>query len=442
MKTLKKFYEFSKIITSNNSRIFKINTLSQNTDSDIKKYLYFLYNPYITTGISTRKLERDVCISQEDEDNSIIKNLPNSVLALLDYLTTNNTGRDDDLKIIKLFKFIHIYSKAEDFVDNDSTELSEFLDKLICKNIQLGIDSKTINKVYSGLIPTFDVMLANNYFDKPDYVEGKEFSLTTKIDGGRIIAIKENNIVKFYTRSGQLYEGLVDLEAEMLKEMPSDIVLDGEITLLHPENLTSKEQYKETMKITRKIGEKHGVKMLVFDYMTKDEFYSQCSIQTYVERRERLNDEIFNHKNFTYFEKLPILYSGNDVSQINYYLNEQIKNGQEGIMININDAPYDFKRTNNLLKVKKMKDIDLEIIGFEEGTNRNTGRLGALLVEYKGYVIKVGSGFTDELRNNIWQHKDDFLGITATIQYFEETQNADGGISLRFPIFIDFRYDK
>ena len=89
-----------------------------------------------------------------------------------------------------------------------------------------------------------------------------------------------------------------------------------------------------------------------------------------------------------------------------------------------------------------MNDLDLKCIGFEEGTNRHAGRLGALLVDYKGYTVKVGIGFSDELREEIWNNKDSWLGRTIVVQYFEETQNQQGGISLRFPVYIDYRTDK
>ena len=87
--------------------------------------------------------------------------------------------------------------------------------------------------------------------------------------------------------------------------------------------------------------------------------------------------------------------------------------------------------------------MDLEIVGFEEGEGRLAGKLGAVLVRYKnGNVVKVGSGFSDELREMIWDHQDETLGKIIEVQYFEETKNADGGESLRFPIFKDFRSDK
>ena len=196
------------------------------------------------------------------------------------------------------------------------------------------------------------------------------------------------------------------------------------------------------MKISRKDGSKHGLKMLVFDFLPLEDFKAQHSIIPYSERRARLNSLFTLNPNLTYFNLLPILYTGTDTNKIMEFLNKNIAAGEEGIMLNDINAPYQFKRSNALLKVKKMNDLDLEVIGFEEGTNRHAGRLGALIVDYKGNKVKVGSGFSDELRDEIWQHKDEYLGTIVEVSYFEETSNQDGGISLRFPVFKDFRPDK
>ena len=196
------------------------------------------------------------------------------------------------------------------------------------------------------------------------------------------------------------------------------------------------------MKITRKDGPKQGIKMLVFDAMYADEFKAQYCPRTWEERRTSLQ-RLFDRVQPTYFELLPVLYEGQDTSMITKLLDEAIANQEEGIMINIALAPYDFKRTNNLLKVKKMNTLDLEVVGYEEGSGRLAGTLGTLHVRYKnGNIVKVGSGFSDELRALIWAEPSDFVGRIAEISYFEESSNASGGVSLRFPIFKDFRYDK
>jgi DNA ligase-1 len=357
------------------------------------------------------------------------------VFELFDYLTTHNTGTLEDIAACQEMMFCA--------AELDGT-LECLLSDLICKDLSIGCDAKTINSVIPGLIPTFNVMLAEKYFDKPERVEGREFALTTKIDGGRIIALKENGSVSFYTRAGQRYEGLVDLEQEMSTKMPDNLCLDGEITLLVDKGIPSKEAYKQAMKITRKDGEKHGVKMLVFDFMPAEQFRNQYCPSDWSARRTTV-EAIFGcaKQPLKYFELLPVLYCGTDTSMITKFLDEAIADDQEGVMINICDAKYEFKRTTNLLKVKKMQTMDLQIVDFEEGSGKYANTLGAILVRYKnGNVVKVGSGFTDWLRSEIWNNRGKYLDVICEIQYFEETTNQDGGESLRFPIFKDFRYDK
>ena len=418
MKDLETFIQFVDEITASNSRKYKQEILEKyKTDKDVLYFLFFLHNPYVTTGISTKKLAKPI---------SPLATAKTTALQMLEHLSQNNTGRDETLAEIKFFE--------QSLTDREK----EIFEKVICKNLPLGIDTLTINKIVGDLIPTFNIMLANKYFDKPEIVEGKEFTITTKIDGGRIVTLKKDGKVRFYTRAGQEYEGLVDIQAE-LEALPVDnFMLDGEITLLDANGLNSKEQYKQTMMITRRDGEKHGVKILAFDYMPVDSFETQyCSIPYW--RRRKVLEREFSGLNFV--AVLPALYSGSDTSMIMKLLNEQTAKGEEGVMININTDVYDFKRTNSLLKVKKMQDVDLEVVGVEEGTNKNAGRLGAFIVDYKGNKVKVGSGISQEIREEVWKHPEDYIGLTISVQYFEETKNQAGGVSLRFPVFLDFRYD-
>ena len=426
MRTLQHFNEFVKEITSSNSKKFKQEVLQKYKDDEvIQKYLKIAFDPFVVYGISSKKLAKDVRVGD-------VWCAP-TAFDLFEYLDKHNTGRDVDIAICQL---------AVTFVAGDSNETVDLLEKLICKDLSIGVDAKSINAVMPGLIPTFNVQLANRYFDVKDTVEGKYFAITEKIDGGRIIAIKDNGLVSFYTRAGQKYEGLIDLEKEMLETYPDGTVIDGEITILNNKGVKSKDAYKAAMKVCRKDGPKTGLKMICFDAMHIDEWKAQKSEHDYIERRMLLDGLSSAHPH-TYFEVLPILYKGTDTSKITELLDEMVAQGSEGIMVNLCDAKYEFKRTNALLKCKKFSDADLEIIGFEEGTGRLTGTLGAILVRYKkGNVVKVGSGFTDEMRAEIWADTSKYLGRICTVKYFEETTNKDGGISLRFPTFVSIRTDK
>ena len=430
METLKHFRDFVKEMNVYNSRKYKQEMLkTYKNDEVIKKYLQIAFDPYTVYGISGGKLLKHVHVGD-------VWCAP-TVFDLFDYLKEHNTGKDYDIAVCQL---------AIDWFAGDDKELANLLMQLIFKDLSIGVEAKSINSVMPGLIPQFACQLAQKYFDKPEKLEGKTFALTTKIDGGRIIAIRETDGVSFYTRAGQRYEGLVDLEREMLETFPEGTVLDGEITILENEGIPSKEAYKRAMKITRSDGEKHGLKMLVFDAMYIDEWKDQKCTHDWVERRALLEGLYFyspNKQEHKYFELLPVLYRGSDTSKVLEFLDEAIANQEEGVMINICDAPYEFGRTWSLMKVKKMNTLDLEVVDYEEGSGRLAGTLGAIHVRYKnGNIVKVGSGFSDELRRQIWTHEVMIVGKIVEIQYFEETTNADGGISLRFPVFKDFRPDK
>ena len=226
MITLEHFNQFVKDMNLSNSRLHKQKVLSKyNCDWIVRKYLQIAFDPYKVYGISTKKLNKEITKSP----NPVI--VLAKIFDLFDYLEKHNTGTTDD--IVKCQRYI-------EHVEKNAPECVDLLKSLICKDLSIGVDARTINKVIPELIPTFDVQLANKYADKSQYVEGKTFALTTKIDGGRIIALKENGQVSFYTRAGQKYEGLVDLESEMMVFMPDNTCLDGEITLLNRGNLSSK----------------------------------------------------------------------------------------------------------------------------------------------------------------------------------------------------------
>lgn len=115
-----------------------------------------------------------------------------------------------------------------------------------------------------------------------------------------------------------------------------------------------------------------------------------------------------------------------------------MKEGYEGTMVRA-DKPYQFKRTDFLSKIKEMHTMDCEVIGVEEGRNSLRGKMGHIVVKQEnGKECGVGSGFTQEKRQHVWDHEDLYVGRIAEIKYQELT---DAGI-MRFPTFVRWRDDK
>jgi len=178
---------------------------------------------------------------------------------------------------------------------------------------------------------------------------------------------------------------------------------------------------------------------MIFDTLRYEDFIEQTCDTEYWKRRKLL-ERIFDNVKLDHVCLLPVLYQGVDKSMIMKYLNKARDKHKEGIMINLDDKPYEFKRTNNLLKVKVMQDADLKIIDVYEGTGKNANNLGGIIVEFiyngKRYQCECGSGFSDKERVDFWDNPDKIIGKIATIQFFEISKNDDGGFGLRFPVWI------
>jgi len=120
-----------------------------------------------------------------------------------------------------------------------------------------------------------------------------------------------------------------------------------------------------------------------------------------------------------------------------------VDGGYEGVMIKDVDAPYECKRSHAWLKAKPFIEETLEVLDVEEGTGRNEGRLGALVLrgEVDGRVVQVncGSGFSDADRDSFWNHRSSLVGQLVEVRADAITQNQDGTYSLRFPRFKTFR---
>ena len=259
--------------------------------------------------------------------------------------------------------------------------------------------------------------------------------------GIRAVAKVRDENVEIFSRQGKLIEGLKNIEGELLR-LPNGFY-DGEL-LLDKENIPSKDLYRETVQVVNSKSEyKSNVVFNIFDYIPLNDFVTGHSEINCLDRKRFVYEELRKIEP-DWLKPVEILYHGKcDKRIVQQELDKQIALEHEGVMVNLANAPYEGKRTKNILKVKAMQDCDLKIIGFEEGTGKNKETLGAVIVDYKGFKVKVGSGFTDEDRKYFWENKDKLLGRVITVQYFEETTNKkDNSLSLRFPVFIELREEE
>ena len=399
----------------------KLQILKDNKDNELlQKVLYYTYNPFKKYGMSEKTIKPIDKVSNFGID----------IFSLLDILSESNIN--DDLRITTN-SFLYC-------IQNNNEQ--ELYICMLLKDLKIGLNAKSINKIWKNLIPQFNVQLAESYFkQKENYLNGREFILTTKLDGNRLVILKRNGKIEFYTRQGKLMEGLIELEEEA-KLLEDNMVYDGELIAENPDNLPSDELFRVTMKKARKKGIKTGLIFNCFDMLPIEDFEQGICKIPFKKRKERLKS-LLDESKLKHIIEVPILYQGTDESKILEWITWARDNDLEGVMINLSDAPYECKRSKGILKGKVMMSCDLKIVGFEEGEGNFKGTLGRINVEYKNNIVGVGSGFDLSTRDEIWNNQDKYLNKIAEIQYFEESTNQkDGKLSLRFPVFLRMRWDK
>lgn len=408
----------------------------------LKQYLQFVFDPFIRTGIAVAKLNK------LEKQASQTAHVPVSLDEIIKHYTIHQTGSESD--VMFAWHFINSF---------DTQEERAMAAALVCKDLKIGVTASTLNKVYGAdFIPQFDIMLGEKYNECKDKVK-PPYIATEKFDGIRRLIIKENGKVTLRSRTGIIDEGLVEIEEEA-KYLPDNCVYDGE--------LLAKGDFKDcialrqaTNSIANSSGIRKGVSFNVFDMLPLDEFKRGISEGTAMQRKILLGslfkDETIGHiidkykaciemygidYTFQSIKSVPILGVVTNDASLARIVEPIWKRGGEGVMLNTMHGKYELKRSKELLKVKKVESMDLPIIGFEEGTGKYTGMLGALVIDYKGVPVGVGSGLDDGLRKAIWDNQDAYLGRIIEIDTFGESTNKDGGVSLNCPIFKGIRYDK
>lgn len=394
-----------------------------------KDVLEFLTNPFKVSGISTKKIEKDVPLNDQYDD----------LKELIDYIVENNTGKDNDLSIVKAFV----------------TKTDPIFADIFAKNLKLGVSAKSVNQAFDeNLVPTFDVQLAYPY-DKvinkttgtkmiDRYNDDDLFVVTQKLDGFRAITVI-NNGIKTYSRKGQEITGLDELHTSILDFVEHNqlknerFILDGELLLRNDDGLSSDDLFRATSKVLKKDQKKENIEYNIFDILGYNEFmFDGQSKNDYLKRRETLNS-LDSVTNINIVKDLATITK----DEIPTWSNIATENGWEGVMLNYINGKYEAKRTPNLLKVKKMHTADLEVVGFKQAIDgRFKGGLQSIIVQFEDNQVDVGSGLTDELREEIWANQEKYLGQIVEVQYFEISENQNGKQSLRFPVFKDFRFDK
>ena len=306
-------------------------------------------------------------------------------------------------------------------------ENEQWMRKTLKKHLAVGVSTKSVNKVFPDLIPTFEIALAQKFEEKR--IVGKRVCVEPKLDGIRCFAIVKNGTATLYARSGKQ---IINFDDTIGKELCSlgDGCYDGEI------------MGEDFISLMRQAYRKENINTLdtyfaIFDYLTLAEWENRKSVTRCEDRYASLM-HILPPRGTKYLRAVNRFYCKPTYENIKELHDQFVKEGFEGAMVKDLDAPYKFGRGPEVMKLKDFHDVDLKIDKLLEGTGRHSGKLGSVVVSYQGVEVQVGSGFSDELRETIWSSPEEFVGRMIEVRYQEVT--PDG--SLRFPTFVCFRNDR
>jgi len=371
-------------------------------------------------------------------------------------VTSKNVKKRSDLKdatafedIIELLTALNnrditghaAISAVNAFIEHNS-EFEDLIYLIIDKNLKTRTDTSLINKVWPGLIPTFDVQLAIDYEKqkhKVDYVKD-EWRSSRKLDGVRcIVKCNDRGIPSFFSREGREFTTLNNIKEDIMHlplALRKNKVFDGEICIVD-EN--GNENYKSIMNVIKKKNFTiPNPRLILFDYLKMDEFLTKKGKIIFSKRYEALKLLPFNPRFIVVTDQILI----KDEDHFQELRDEATDNGWEGLIIR-KDVVYKGKRSNDMLKVKKFHDAEYTVVGIETGLfriidkvtklEREEDMLTRVNILHKGNVVGVGSGFSISERQRYFLHPEEIIGKEITVRYFETTKDKNGKESLRFP---------
>ena len=319
---------------------------------------------------------------------------------------------------------------------------NDWFRRILIKDLRCGVTHKTINKHSSMKVPVFECMLATDSAKHEKKMVGNVI-VEPKLDGVRVIVIcdVDKDEVKLFSRNGKELSNFPEINKqfdEMLDQMSESMVFDGEVM---------SDDFQTLMReIHRKGGAKtEDAKLNLFDCMPLEDFMDGSCVEPITERKKWLDKYEFG-PNINVVEYVKMNLSEPDgQKQFADYNKLCIDRGFEGIMVKPITGIYECRRSTLWLKVKPFIEVSLTVVDVEEGTGRNAGKLGALIVEGKDddkfIKTNVGSGLTDADRESFWNAKDKLIGQIVEVRADAITQNQDtkDTWSLRFPRFLRFR---
>lgn len=285
-------------------------------------------------------------------------------------------------------------------------------------------------------------MLATAVSDLGKLHYDKMWALEPKLDGIRVLVTTDpvSRTVTFQTRNGHPLPSLGKLSPTILKlaeAVGKAVTFDGEAT-------AGSDFFSGVGKLTQKQEATDLACLTLFDVPWVDGWLASSEVP-YSLRRECL-EKMFNDAGLVWdqgavqlIQLIDTITTCQLVESSDTILADALASGWEGVMVKDVDATYcSGRRSKAWIKLKGKQTYDCRVVGFQPGKGRYDGAAGALLVSYQGKTIAVAGGLSDDQRQDIYDHPENWVGKTAEVECQQLTPSG----SMRHPSLVCIRWDK
>lgn len=419
-------YDILEVLESDSSRLFKEDLLRKNRSSDLLKRVFVAAgDPYVNYFVSKFKVREPSGVSIDDDSQ-----LESFLNVLLPDLSSRKVVGNEARAVVEAA--FQMMSKRQ----------QKWCQRILLRNLRVGVQETTINKVWPGAISKFSVQLAEVLESSFDSEKGIQVSgvrypvrVEPKLDGLRCVATKRAGNVTLFTRSGSPIETLPTIKVALESAPWDNYVLDAEVMGSDWNESASVVMSHKTAK------DDSGMRLHIFDAMKFEDWQSQDN-QIPLSERVGLVSVLVG--------QLPpsspiIAVEGKTVSDQDELLKFYSKcndDGYEGIMVKDLDSPYVFKRSKAVLKLKPVMTWEGVVVGHYEGKrgSKREGLWGGFEVLLpNGVVTRVGGGFTDAMKAEIGLDPDSWVGRVVELEGQPEPGTKDGLTAdgkVRFPVYL------
>lgn len=433
---MKKVVEIIKELRQTPSRNEKESILLANKDNEIlKKVFYLAYDPSINFYIKSIPYEDNWKHGEyfEYDENEEFE-------ILFDVLETIYSRELTGNKAISFLTGV---------LSERSTEMQELVCNIVKKDLDCGVQTTTINKIWKGLITEppylsytlFSEKLIKN-FKLPCYSQ-------VKLDGLYADVFVMKDSISYRSRSGinckfKLPNTVEERLMEMITDPEAGFVLHCEALVRKGNSFTEFEE--------RKIGNGYlnsdesdpdKVVIVLWDVVSIDEYNNRKSTENYIERFN-LVENIVEYVDTLHIQMVESRFCNTTQEVIDHFVEARYK-GMEGTVIKSPKLKWKDGKVKDGLKLKNEFVVEMKIIGFQEHSKKHE-QVGAIFVESEDGVVKckVGSGLTDAQRKKFFLTQDDMIGKIVTVRGNDLVTNElkQDQYSIFLPRFVEVRDDK